>query len=79
MKFGDVLDALMEGEPVSRESWKKYLYYDEPENVFVISYSANNQWMSSALDLHAKDLFADDWQICEWDDHTCSITIKVDR
>jgi len=79
MKFGDVLDALMDGKPVSRASWEKHMYYDEPANAFVISYSKDNEWMSFSLDINATDVIADDWEICEWDDHIVDANEKVDK
>jgi len=65
MKFGDVIDALMEGKTVKRECWNKHLYYDEPEDAFVISYGDDDEWIPSPLE--PVDVFADDWEICEWE------------
>ena len=36
MKLSEVLDALMEGKPITRAAWEqKYMYYDKDEDVFV--------------------------------------------
>jgi len=56
MKLSEVLDALMEGKPITRAAWEqKYMYYDKDENVFVHHYSENEEWES------------DDWDIDYWD------------
>ena len=38
MKFSEVVDALMEGKPISRTGWEdnNYMYYDKEENCFVL-------------------------------------------
>ncbi len=34
MKLSEVLDALMEGKPITRAAWEqKYMYYDKDDNV----------------------------------------------
>jgi hypothetical protein len=36
MKLSEVLDALMEGKPITRAAWEqKYMYYDKDDNCFV--------------------------------------------
>ena len=68
MKFTEVLDALMEGKPITRTSWEdKYLYYDKDEEVFVYHYSEDYELMTWSLDLEPRDLIADDWDIDSWD------------
>jgi len=70
MKLSEVLDALMEGKPITRVAWEqKYMYYDKDENVFVHHYSENDEWelMSWSLDLEPRDVIADDWDIDFWD------------
>ena len=67
MKFSEVVDALMEGQPISRYDWRKYMYYDEPENMFIWVYGPNNAMLSKHLDLEPKDIAADDWHIDDWD------------
>ena len=68
MKFSEVLDALMEGKPITRTSWEdKYLYYDKDEEVFVYHYSEDYELMTWSLDLEPRDLIADDWDIDSWD------------
>lgn len=67
MKLAEVLGSLMEGKPISRESWERYMYYHEPENVFVYVYGPDDEMLSWRLDLEPKDIVADDWTIDEWD------------
>ena len=68
MKFSEVLDALMEGKPITRTSWEdKYLYYDKEDEVFVYHYSEDNGLITWSLDLFPSDLIADDWDIDYWD------------
>ena len=68
MKFSEVLDALMEGKPITRTSWEdKYLYFDKDEEVFVYHYSEDYELMTWSLDLEPRDLIADDWDIDIWD------------
>jgi len=78
MKLSEVLDALMEGKPITRAAWEqKYMYYDKDENVFVHHYSEDEEWelMSWSLDLEPRDVIADDWDIDYWD----AEDIKVDE
>ena len=78
MKLSEVLDALMEGKPITRAAWEqKYMYYDKDENVFVYNYSEDEEWelMSWSLDLEPRDVIADDWDIDYWDTED----IKVDE
>ena len=73
MKFTEVLDALMEGKPITRTAWEqKYMYYDKDENCFVLvrypdDIERRYELLSSALDLFPSDLIADDWDIDYWD------------
>ena len=68
MKFSEVLDALMEGKPITRTSWEdKYLYYDKEDEAFVYYYSEDCELMTWGLDLEPRDLIADDWDIDFWD------------
>jgi len=78
MKLSEVLDALMEGKPITRAAWEqKYMYYDKDENVFVYHYSEDEEWelMSWSLDLEPRDVIANDWDIDYWDTED----IKVDE
>ena len=78
MKLSEVLDALMEGKPITRAAWEqKYMYYDKDEDVFVYHYSEDEEWelMSWSLDLEPRDVIADDWDIDYWD----AEDIKVDE
>ena len=73
MKFTEVLEALMEGEPITRTSWEqKYMYYDKDENCFVLvrypdDIESRYELWSMTLDLYPSDLIADDWDIDYWD------------
>jgi hypothetical protein len=74
MKFSEVVDALMEGKPISRTGWEdnNYMYYDKEENCFVLvrypdDIERRYEIWSSALDLYPRDIIADDWDIDIWD------------
>lgn len=73
MKFTEVLDAMMEGKPITRAAWEdKYLYYDKEENCFVLvrypdDIESRYELWSLSLDLYPSDLIADDWDIDYWD------------
>jgi len=74
MKFSEVVDALMEGKPISRTGWEdnNYMYYDKEENCFVLVrypdvIERRYEIWSSALDLYPRDIIADDWDIDIWD------------
>jgi hypothetical protein len=74
MKFSEVVDALMEGKPISRTGWEdnNYMYYDKEENCFVLvrypdDIERRYEIWSSALDLYPRDIIADDWDIDDWD------------
>ena len=85
MKLSEVLDALMEGKPITRAAWEqKYMYYDKDENCFVLvrypdDIERRYEIWSSALDLYPRDIIADDWDIDIWDpDHIVDANKKVD-
>jgi hypothetical protein len=72
MKFSEVVDALMEGKPISRTGWEdnNYMYYDKEENCFVLvrypdDIERRYEIWSSALDLYPRDIIADDWDILD--------------
>ena len=73
MKFTEVLDALMEGKPITRAAWEqKYMYYDKDDNCFVLvrypdDIERRYELASLTLDLYPSDLIADDWDIDYWD------------
>jgi hypothetical protein len=71
VKFTEVFDSLMEGNPIARIAWEdKYLYYDKDDKVFVYHYnsedSEDSELMCWGLDLEPHDLIADDWDIDSW-------------
>jgi hypothetical protein len=87
MKFAEVVDALMEGKPISRGCWEngKYMFYDKDDNCFVfVKYSDDierrYELASLGLDLYPHDIIADDWDIDIWDpDHIVDANKKVDE
>jgi hypothetical protein len=87
MKFAEIVDALMEGKPISRTGWEdnNYMYYDKEENCFVLvrypdDIERRYEIWSSALDLYPRDIIADDWDIDIWDpDHIVDANKKVDE
>ncbi len=87
MKFSEVIDALMEGKPISRTGWvnNDYMYYDKEEDSFVYVYYADDsengyELGTFGLDLEPRDVIADDWDIDIWDaDHIVDANKKVDE
>ena len=73
MKLSEVLDALMEGKPITRAAWEqKYMYYDKEENSFVFVHYPDDlenryEMWSWVLDVRPHDIIADDWDIDYWD------------
>ena len=73
MKLSEVLDALMEGKPITRAAWEdKYMFYDKDDNCFVFvrypdDIERRYELASLTLDLEPRDLIADDWDIDSWD------------
>jgi hypothetical protein len=73
MKFSEVLDALMEGNPITRTSWEqKYMFYDKDDNCFVFvrypdDVERRYELASLYLDLEPRDIISDDWDIDFWD------------
>jgi hypothetical protein len=73
MKLSEVLDALMEGKPITRAAWEqKYMYYDKDENCFVFvrypdDVERRYELASLYLDLEPRDIISDDWDIDFWD------------
>jgi hypothetical protein len=87
MKFSEVIDALMEGKPISRIGWENnnYIFYDKNDNCFVfVNYpddiDRRYELASVGLDLYPRDIFADDWDIDDWDpDYIVDANKKVDE
>ena len=70
MKFSEVIEALMEGKPISRSGWTggKFMYLDKEHNWFVYyikeDYEEDNyEMITYRLDLKPEDVVADDWEI----------------
>jgi hypothetical protein len=81
MKFAEVVDALMEGKPISRTGWENnnYIFYDKDDNCFVFvrypdDIERRYELASLYLDLEPRDIISDDWDIDFWDTED----IKVD-
>jgi hypothetical protein len=71
MTFSDVLKGLYNGLPVYRDRWNngRYIYYESNKDLFVDNYPSIDVDISTALmPLLGTDLFADDWQVGEWED-----------
>ena len=72
MKFAEVVDALMEGKPISRTGWTdgKFLYLDKEQNWFAYhikeDYEEDDyEVITYRLNLSPEDVAADDWKIVE--------------
>ena len=77
MKFSEVIDALMEGKPISRSGWTggKFMYLDKEHNWFVYyikedceedDYEEDDyEEITYRLDLKPEDVVADDWEIID--------------
>jgi hypothetical protein len=73
MRFGDVLDALLDGLPITRKAWleddeHRIVFYDPTTNGFV------DRQTAELLETQCKftcftyeDMKADDWEVCEWE------------
>lgn len=68
MKFSQVLDALMEGKPIARDSWEnKYLYFEKDTKWFVYHIGEDSELITYTLDLKSEDIIANDWDIDYWE------------
>ena len=72
MKFSEVVDALMEGKPISRTGWTggKFLYLEKEHNWFVYYIKEDceeddYEEITYRLDLKPEDVVADDWEIID--------------
>ena len=77
MKFSEVIDALMEGKPISRTGWTggKFLYLEKEHNWFVYyikedceedDYEEDDyEKITYRLDLKPEDVVANDWEIID--------------
>ena len=77
MKFSEVIDALMEGKPISRTGWTggKFLYLEKEHNWFVYYIKEDceeddheeddYEKITYRLDLKPEDVVADDWEIID--------------
>ena len=70
MKFSEVVDALMEGKPISRTGWAddKFLYFDKEQNWFAYHVEEDEddyEIITYRLDLKPEDVITDDWKIVD--------------
>ena len=72
MKLSEVVDALMEGKPISRTGWAddKFLYFDKEQNWFAYHIKDDceeddYECITYRLNLSPEDIIADDWNIVE--------------
>jgi hypothetical protein len=80
MTFGEVIQDLMTGNPVSRTAWEnedeaRIVYYDTQAKAFV-DRRTSGEWQSKYLCVIGEDMNANDWELCEWEegDKECSTT-----
>ena len=72
MKLSVLVDALMEGKPISRTGWAdgKFLYLDKEQNWFAYhikeDYEEDDyECITYRIDLKPEDVIADDWEILD--------------
>ena len=75
MKFSEVIDASMEGKPISRTGWENnnYIFYDKDDNCFNVKeapeYVPNKPEFEGFISyfdcLDNGDFFEDDWEIAD--------------
>ena len=72
MKFAEVVDALMEGKPISRTGWDdgKFLYLDKEQNWFAYHIKEDceeddYERITYRLNLSPEDMLADDWEVLD--------------
>lgn len=85
MTFSEVLPAFMEGLPITRKGWldddeHRIAFYDPTTNSFVDRQTAE-LWETQCkfLCFTYEDMKADDWEVCDWDDHIVDADEKVNE
>jgi hypothetical protein len=71
MTFSEVVQDLMDGNPITRASWieedeTRIVYYDNQGKAFV-DRRDSEEWQSKYLCLIGDDLNATDWEVCDWE------------
>ena len=71
MTFSEVVQDLMDGNPITRASWieedeTRIVYYDNQSKAFV-DRRDSEEWQSKYLCLIGDDLNATDWEVCDWE------------
>jgi hypothetical protein len=75
MTYAAVLDALMDGLPITRKAWleddeSRIVYFDLETNSFVDRRTAEAWEVVCKFPCFTyTDMDADDWEVCEWDDN----------
>lgn len=75
MTYAAVLDALMDGLPITRKAWlendeHRIVYFDLKTLCFVDRRTAD-AWETQCkfTCFTYDDMKADDWEVCDWDDN----------
>jgi hypothetical protein len=73
MRFGEVLDAFLDGLPITRKAWldddeHRIFFHDPAINTFVDRRTAE-LWETQCkfTCFTYEDMKADDWEVCEWE------------
>lgn len=73
MTYAAVLDAFMDGLPITRKAWlnddeNRMVYYDPKTNSFVDRRTAEAWEVACKFTCFTyEDMDADDWEVCEWE------------
>jgi hypothetical protein len=74
MRFGEVLDAFLDGLPITRKAWidedeHRIVFHDPTTNSFVDRRTAELWETQSKFTCFTyNDMQADDWEICDWEE-----------
>ena len=73
MTYSAVLDAFMEGLPITRKAWldddeNRIVYYDPKTKTFVDRMNSEGWEVQCKFTCFTyEDMKADDWEVCEWE------------
>jgi hypothetical protein len=73
MRFGEVLDAFLDGLPITRKAWleddeNRIVFHDPTTNGFVDRRTVELWETQSKFTCFTyEDMKADDWEVCEWE------------
>jgi len=73
MRFGEVIQALMDGLPITRKAWlnedeHRIVYFDLETLCFVDRRTAEAWEVQCKFTCFTyEDMNADDWEVCEWE------------